>query len=115
MERSVVIRLLALTALVPLVVACPRRVRVESEGRQPFTVEVRNPMPYGMVVSYDDGTGRRLLGTVAAGGVQRFTILGTGGQAITIRGEAQDRSGRSVQRVVRLEAGSSAVVDLGGG
>src|SRR4051812_1628063 len=46
-----------------LTAGCARNVRVENEPNSGFAVQVRNTMPNPMIVSYDDGSGARILGT----------------------------------------------------
>lgn len=110
MIRSSAIRLLALAALLPLLGAC-RTAEVESEPGPAYTLEVHNPMPHPMIVSYNDGTGVRLLGTVAANARQRFVITRPAGLQITVTATDEDRT-HTVTKTVTLRPGAVAAVTL---
>jgi hypothetical protein len=56
-------------------VACSRNVRIESEPNRGYAVLVHNTMPHAMIVSYNDGSGPRILGTVLGGASDRFMIV----------------------------------------
>lgn len=64
--------------------ACSRNVRVESEPNRGYALQVRNTMPHAMVVSYNDGSGPRVLGTVLGGSTDRFVIAAPRKMDITV-------------------------------
>ncbi|HEX7088995.1 MAG TPA: hypothetical protein VF192_02595 [Longimicrobiales bacterium] len=103
--------LIALAVLTLTGTTCGRGVSIESEAGPTYTLQVRNPNPFPMTVSYDDGTGERLLGNVGANGEASFVVSRPASTRITIT--ARDRSGeRTVRRQVTLRAGVAEVVTL---
>ncbi|HEX7048663.1 MAG TPA: hypothetical protein VF188_00505 [Longimicrobiales bacterium] len=110
--RFPVVRGMALLALLPLLAACARGVAVESEPGPAYTLEVTNPMPHPMIVSYDDGTGVRLLGTVSANGSGRFVITTPASRSISVLATDEQRV-HSVTKSVVLLPGQITEVVLG--
>src|SRR5690606_33787831 len=103
--------LIALAVLTLTGTTCGRGVSIESDAGPTYTLQVRNPNPFPMSVSYDDGTGERLLGNVGANGEASFVVSRPASTRITIT--ARDRSGeRTVRRQVTLRAGAAEVVTL---
>lgn len=86
--------------------------KVESEPGPAYTIEVHNPRSEPMIVFYTDGKGTRLLGTVSAGGAQRFVITSPTSTniVVTAHDEAQTRT---ITRNVTLQAGTVVEVRLG--
>jgi hypothetical protein len=84
---------------------------VESEPGPAYAVEVNNPMPYPMIVSYDDGTGAHLLGTVSAGAAGRVVITRPARQDLTIIATNEERT-QTVTRAVTVQTGTVAEVSL---
>ncbi len=101
-------------ALIPvLVAACAAgpAVQVETDPDRTYALEVRNTRPHPMIVSYDDGSGVRLLGTVGGDQTEHFVIAGARGPDITVIAVDTDRT-RTVRREVRLRPGGTAYVRL---
>ncbi len=105
-------RVLLAAALLAWTGACGRGVGVESEPGPAYALEVDNPMPHPMIVSYDDGTGVRLLGTVPASGDARFVITRPANRRITVVATDEGRT-HTVTRTVTLGAGDVTEVTLG--
>lgn len=77
-----------------------------------FSISVQNMTGVTMVVSYDDGRGDAILGTVAASATERFIIAAPATQTVTVRGEAATGSRRSGPYTVTLAAGTPQTVRL---
>jgi hypothetical protein len=102
---------LALVLLATAAAACARGVDFEPDPRQATAINVVNQMPHAMIVWSDDGTGERLLGTVAARSTERFVIAGTG--AATLSVVARNEGGtQTVRRTVTLVPGGSVDVRI---
>ncbi len=111
MTRVVHPLLIVLAALVLMGTTCGRGVSIESEAGPTYGLEVRNPNGFPLTVSYDDGTGPRLLGNVGANGETRFVISRPASTTITVI--ATDREGtQRARRQVILRPGSTEVVSL---
>jgi hypothetical protein len=104
---------LAVLALAAGLSACARGVALNTDPGQSYAVNVRNPMPHAMIVSFDDGSGERLLGTVAANRTERFIVAGTARPTITIVAKDEGDT-HTVRRTVTLMAGETVEVSLGG-
>jgi hypothetical protein len=104
--------LLFLTAILVLAAgtACVRGVDF-GPGAESQAINVINELPEAMIVSFDDGTGERLLGTVAARSTDRFIIAGTASMTVSIVATDQART-RTVRRTVTLVPGGSVDVRL---
>jgi hypothetical protein len=77
-------RQLAALAVITLASAgCARAVAVGSEPRPVYRIEVSNSLAEPMIVSYNDGRGDALLGTVAAGRTEQF-VIATRTETITV-------------------------------
>lgn len=106
------LRLLALAVLVSVAgVACARGVALDTDPGQTYAVNVVNQMPHAMIVSFDDGSGTRLLGTVGASRSERFVVAGSSAATVTIiaRDEADTHT---VRRTVSLIPGGTVEVRL---
>lgn len=90
--------------------AC-RPMAIETEPGPAYTLEVRNPMPHPMIVSYDDGRGQRLLGTVSANADARYVITAPARETIEVSATDEDRS-HAVRRTVTLQVDAPAQVTL---
>jgi len=64
-----------------------------------------------MIISYDDGTGAHLLGTVSANSQGRFVITRPARQAVTVIATNEART-QTVTRSVTLRLGTPATVTL---
>lgn len=91
--------------------ACARSVAVESEPGPAYTLAVVNPMPHDMIVSYTDGTGTRLLGTVPANGREQFLVTGAATPSIRVLATDEEET-HTVDRAVTLRAGGTTEVQL---
>ncbi len=106
-----ILQALLVILVLPLADAC-RSARVESEPGPAYALEVTNPLPTPMIISYDDGTGVRLLGTVAPNGSASFVITRPASRRISISATDEART-RTITRSVTLQSGRAAEVDLG--
>lgn len=107
-------RRLRLTALAAIAVfagvACAGAALDTDLGEQ-YAVTVVNELPRPMIVSVDDGSSTRLLGTVGAEREERFVLHGTPSTTVTIVARDEDDT-RTVRRTVVLQAGRSVEVHL---
>lgn len=111
MRYRVAVPALMVVTVALLAAGCARGVAVESEPAPRYALRVENAMPHPMIVSYDDGTGSRLLGTVPAGGDERFVIVDPARRSITVT--ATDRAEtHTVRRTVTLDTDRTASVEL---
>lgn len=92
--------------------ACARGAAVESEPGPAYALEVQNPMPHPMIVSYDDGTGVRLLGTVPPTGSARFVVTRPASRQITVVATDEQRT-HTLTRNTTLVSGETTRVNLG--
>ncbi|MFW6078737.1 MAG: hypothetical protein ACODAE_03905 [Gemmatimonadota bacterium] len=81
---------------------CFRGVGVESEPGPTYRVEVVNRSASPMIVSYDDGSGERILGTVPAERREWFTIASPADRTVAIIAFDRDRD-RSIRRTITLD------------
>jgi hypothetical protein len=103
--------LLPLAALFVVTSACARGVDFDPGAHQTQAVNVINDLSHPMIIWFDDGSGERLLGTVAARTRDRFVLAGT--TAATVSVIARDEGGtHTVRRTVALVAGGSVDVRL---
>jgi hypothetical protein len=91
--------------------ACARNVRVESDTTHGYALQVRNTMPHAMIVSYNDGSGPRVLGTVLGGATERFVIAAPKRTDITVLATDEKQSHNRVYNVT-LIAGSNTDVGI---
>jgi len=104
--------LLSVFVLVPWLGACFGGISVDSEPGPGYVIEVRNPHNEPMIVSYDDGTGVRLLGTVPPNGSARFVITRPASREISLTATDEGRT-HTVNRNVVLQSGVVTEVSLG--
>ena len=90
---------------------CARSVALDTDPGETYAVSVVNPMPHPMIVSFDDGSGSRLLGTVGAGRTERFVVAGSANQTISIVAHDEGQT-HTVRRTVVLQPGSTVEVRL---
>lgn len=102
---------IALLALVAVLSACARAVSLDTDPGETYAVSVVNPMPHAMIVSFDDGTGQRLLGTVGANQTERFVIAGSSAQTVSIVAHDEGQT-HTVRRTVVLQGGETVTVRL---
>lgn len=102
---------IAAFAVLALAAGCARGVAVQSEPGPAYSLEVVNTLPQPMIVSFDDGRGSRLLGTVPASGQATFLVTGPASTTITVT--ARDQAGTlTVERQATLQLGGTARVTL---
>jgi hypothetical protein len=98
-------------AVALLALASCRPMSIQTDPGPAYALEVRNPMPHAMIVSYDDGTGQRLLGTVSGNAQAEFVITAPARQTIEVSGTDEDRT-HAVRRTVTLQIDAPARVTL---
>jgi hypothetical protein len=105
-------RSLLLIALLT-VAACSRGMEVGSpQPAATYSISVQNMTGVTMVVSYDDGRGNAILGTVGADRTERFIIASPAVQTVTVRGESATGGRVAGPYTVTLVAGSTQAVRL---
>ncbi|MGH7481587.1 MAG: hypothetical protein ACRELV_05485 [Longimicrobiales bacterium] len=104
---------LALTVVATAACASMRGVEVQSEPGPVYTVEITNTASYAMRVSYDDGAGAQLLGSIEPGESATFVITSPARTTVTIRA-TDEGGGREIRRTVTLQRGGSSRVVLSG-
>jgi hypothetical protein len=102
----------ALLLLALLITACARPIVIGSEPRAAFSVMVHNDLQEAMIVSYTDPRGEALLGSVPAGGSQRFEIANPPSSEITITARNATGSRRAGPFPVTLIAGTVQAVHI---
>jgi len=96
-----------------LFAGCSRAVQVGSEsgtGGATYRVQVSNETTQSMVVSYNDGRGDAVLGTVPAGRAESFIIASPARTDISVKGAGSSRTAGPY--AVTLAAGTQTVVRL---
>jgi hypothetical protein len=100
----------------PLVaVACLatcRPVAVTSDPRPTYSIDVHNETSVSMIVSYNDGRGDAVLGTVPANRTERFIIASPRATTVTIRATSESRTRTAGPYTVQLAAGTPQSVRL---
>lgn len=110
MFRMRLIPLIALVCVVALT-GCARSVALNTDPGETYAVSVENPMPHSMIVSFDDGSGTRLLGTVEARQTERFVVAGSASQTVSIIAHDEGET-HTVRRTVVLQPGGTVAVRL---
>lgn len=110
MVRTRLIPVVALVCIAALT-GCARSVALNTDPGEQYAVNVTNPMPHAMIVSFDDGAGMRLLGTVGAGRTERFIIAGSAAQTVSIVAHDEAET-HTVRKTVVLQAGGTVDVRL---
>lgn len=90
---------------------CARSVALDTDPGEAYAIAVTNTMPHAMVVSFDDGSGTRLLGTVGANDDERFVIAGSARSTVSIIAHDEAET-HTVRRTVVLRSGSTVEVTL---
>ena len=108
--RTRIFPLLALLCVATLA-GCARGVSLNTDPGETYAISVVNPMPHAMIVSFDDGSGARLLGTVGAGRTERFVIAGAANPTVSVVAHDEAES-HTVRRTVVLQAGGTVEVRL---
>lgn len=110
--RSLLSPIAALVLAIMISLAgCTRGVELNTDPGQSYAISVVNPRAQPMVVSFDDGSGTRLLGTVGAGQTERFVVAGSTSQTVSVVAEDEART-FTVRRTVVLRAGDTVEVRL---
>jgi hypothetical protein len=106
-----VVRFLLLSTIL-LLGGCSRAVQVGSDSNSGVTyrLQVTNETTQSMVVSYNDGRGDAVLGTVAAGRSESFIIASPSRTDISVKGAGSSRTAGPY--TVTLTAGTQAMVRL---
>lgn len=106
------LRFLALALLTAATaIACARGVTLNPDGGQSYAVNVVNEMPHAMVISFDDGSTTRLLGTVSARRQERFIIAGAQRPTVTVIA-TDEADTHTVRRTVTLSPGTTVEVRI---
>ena len=106
------LRALLILAVIGLTsTACARAVEMNTPSGQSYAVSVTNPMPHPMIVSFDDGSGERPLGTVGANRSERFVIAGNQGTTISVIAHDEGET-HTVRKTVVLVPGETVQVTL---
>ena len=103
------LRFLALAGLLTVATACATAGMPDVGTRYGLTVI--NEMPHAMIVSIDDGTTTRLLGTVGAERQERFVLDGSPTTTVTVVA-TDEADTHTVRRTVVLDAGGTVQVRL---
>lgn len=111
MGRRLLHRVVPSLVLAIALAGCSHAMRAETNPERTYAIAVENPMAEAMVVSYDDGTGARLLGTVEAGQTERFVLAGAQSAEITVTAVSEDRA-TTIRKSVTLRPGSVVHVTL---
>ena len=102
-----------LLILAAVAAGCSRAIAVQSgDPTRSFSVEVTNETGVSMVVSYNDGRGDAILGTVASGRTERYIIASPANTSVAIRGAATSGTRSAGPYTVSLTSGSTARVTL---
>ena len=101
-----------LTLLAAAVLSACRPVSVSSDPRPTYSIDVHNDTPVAMIVSYNDGRGDAILGTVPSNRVERFIIASPQATTVTIRGTTESQTRTSGPYTVHLVAGTPQTVRL---
>jgi hypothetical protein len=109
--RRFSLRLPLVALVLAAATACARPMDFDPDLHQTHAINVINPMPHAMVVWFDDGTGERLLGTVASGSSDRFVVAGTTATTLTVVARDEART-HTVRRTVTLIPGGTVDVRL---
>ncbi|HUF50606.1 MAG TPA: hypothetical protein VMN60_07235 [Longimicrobiales bacterium] len=95
------------------VAACARTVAIQSgDSTRNYSIEITNETGVAMIVSYNDGRGDALLGTIAASRTERFIVAAPAATTISVRAVATAGGQTSGPHSVTLTAGASARLTL---
>jgi len=111
MQKSRFTHLAALVLLIASV-ACSRAVQVGSGPAPTYPIEVRNTLSQDVIVAYDDGAGVRTLGTVEAGGSERYIIASPRTMTVSITGRATSGQQTWGPFSIDLQAGATRTVTI---
>jgi hypothetical protein len=91
--------------------ACGPAMELDTDPRQVQAINVTNALSHPMIVWFDDGTGERLLGTVAAGSTDRFVLGDTPAGTVSVIARDEGRT-HTVRRTVTITPGGTGDVRL---
>lgn len=97
--------------LVLALAGCARGMAVGSEPRPVHSITVQNDLAEAMIVSYTDARGDAILGTVTAGGSERF-IIASPESTVTVRARNAAGTRTAGPYTVTLTAGTAQLVHL---
>jgi hypothetical protein len=105
-------RAAVLLLAITLLGACARAMDVGSDPRPTYRLAVQNQLAEPMIVSYSDQRGQALLGTVAAGSTEYFTIAGPASLNVSITARNAAGTLNAGPFDVQLVAGEVRTVQL---
>ena len=91
--------------------ACAGASMSSDVGQQSYAVTVINELDHPMIVSLDDGSSTRLLGTVGADREERFVLYGAASATVTLVATDEAET-QTVRRTVALQPGSAVEVRI---
>jgi len=91
--------------------ACRRAVSVSTPSPV-FAISVTNATNAELIVSYDDGSGAKALGSIRAGGTERFVIASPARATISVSGRNPPGTRTAGPVAVELRAGETRPVTL---
>lgn len=104
-------RAAAHAAILTLVVSACAGASMDTGPGPSYALSVINEMPHAMIVSLDDGSGTRLLGTVGAGSTARFVLHGSASVTVTLIATDEEDT-HTVRRTVVLRSDRAVEVRL---
>lgn len=105
-------RRFALLAMLLGLAACARAVSIGTGTGPVYGLQVENSLAEDMIVSYNDGSGAAVLGTVRANASQRFVITAPSNMLVSITAANANRTRSIGPYSVRLQDGSTPTVTL---
>lgn len=85
---------------------------IQSDPTNAYSIQVSNPMPHAMVVSYNDGRAPAMLGTVGPGATERFIVASPASTTIAITATDAGNTHRVGPISVMLSPSATAQVTL---
>jgi len=92
--------------------ACSRAINVQTPPTPVYAVLIQNSAGVEIVVSYDDGSGLRALGTVLDGRTERFIIAAPAATDIEVSATSRDGARRFGPYPVTLQAGTNVPLTI---
>jgi hypothetical protein len=105
-------RLRPLLALCAAALFACRAVSVASDPRPTYSIDVHNETTVALIISYNDGRGDAVLGTVPANATERFIIASPQTTTVTVRGTNESRTRTVGPYTIELVAGTPQPVRL---
>lgn len=106
------LRLILATFILLAAPACTRAMHVGSDPAPVYRLLVSNQLGEAMLVSYNDGSGDRLLGSVPAGRSDSFVVAGSASADISVSARNSAGTRSAGPWTVRLVAGEQVTVQL---